>query len=368
MDSCQLQQKRIRSKRTRMKDNSFNMNEKFKQYLPPHLPFEASRLARAEETFALNRGQIMDIHGGYVLTNPDLLPSGGGHYNLNIDTETLDLFLLGDMGRANLERQKVIKHISDLCLLNTQNKTSNLLFGLGDWMYPYGTIDHSSEEHIRAQETILDAMEPLAQKHSFYGILGNHEYGDTSQGAVPEIFMNYAQRQGIQFPERYYTLEVKAKTWIMDCFALDTSTLACDATQVQWLHAQVKQSLKKESETGQRRWRVIMGHHPIISYGFHFEENEFFIELLNNALKEIDLYCAGHEHDMQFIKPSNTNLPPIIVSGTISESRMTWEGPDSILSSSNHGFAKVEVSKSGLCVEFHETKNHKRLFNSKVAS
>ncbi|HBF06851.1 MAG TPA: hypothetical protein DDW29_01280, partial [Gammaproteobacteria bacterium] len=105
MDSCQLQQKRIRSKRTRMKDNSFNMNEKFKQYLPPHLPFEASRLARAEETFALNRGQIMDIHGGYVLTNPDLLPSGGGHYNLNIDTETLDLFLLGDMGRANLERQ-----------------------------------------------------------------------------------------------------------------------------------------------------------------------------------------------------------------------------------------------------------------------
>lgn len=52
-----------------------------------------------------------------------------------------------------------------------------------------------------------------------------------------------------------------------------------------------------------RRWKIVYGHHPIYSEGAH-EDNNTKIEQLPPLLRDrAHIYLAGHDHDMQHLKP-----------------------------------------------------------------
>jgi tartrate-resistant acid phosphatase type 5 len=99
-------------------------------------------------------------------------------------------------------------------------------------------------------------------------------------------------------------------------------------------------------------WKVVYGHHPIYSAGQH-EDNEEKIEQLLPVLKDrADIYLAGHDHDMQHLKPEG-NLH-FFVAGTGGKLRTIEPGPRSLFARSARGFAVLEADGNKLTVTFIE--------------
>ena len=95
-----------------------------------------------------------------------------------------------------------------------------------------------------------------------------------------------------------------------------------------------------------------MGHHPLLSYGLHYGETTYLTDLLGGSLADIDLYCCGHEHDLEYIE--QPGLPPVLLSGTSSESRGISPTPDAAFASGDYGFACLSVDHQQIGITFYD--------------
>jgi|GEM_PF-1451914 len=338
----------------------------FNNCMPVVLPFPKARLHNTVFQMINGRSQLMDFHGSFVLTEIDKLPAGGKVCNFPLQTPTATFVLFGDMGAPSEQRSQVIQAMNKSLHDSKCNKSTPFVIGLGDWMYPRGPTDHSKSQINLAHKTIFHACQPLIKSAPLYGILGNHEYGDEIAPANPEAFLQAASQAGIVIPSRYYQLEFDHKEFGIDCFALDTSTIATDVDQVQWLTQQLAYSVARETREAMPRWRIIAAHHPLESYGLHEGETLFLKSLLSTALPQIHLYICGHEHDMEFLdfsdklnqKPSE-KLPPMLLTGTTSYSRSVQQGSFSQYATSVAGFGHLNISKDRLLIDCFEINTNK---------
>lgn len=321
------------------------------QCIPKTLPFPKERLENGALCSINGRDQFIAGNGSYVLTDIDLLPSGGENHFVSTPEPLFHTVLLGDMGATTDAREQVFNNVKAMCE-EFPSSQSGLIFGLGDWLYPHGPLSDDHSETQRVKTRIIEAFANISKDIPKYGVLGNHEYGLSSTAADPGLFMDLANAADIQFPGRYYSLEIQGGDWAADCFALDTSTLACDPAQLDWFQKQVQTSKAKETHSEQKRWRIIMAHHPLVSYGIHHGETSYLVDLMGQSLEDIDLYCCGHEHDLEYIIPGG-ELPPVLLSGTSSETRDVDTGPDTRFNSSDCGFATVTIDKNALGIRFH---------------
>jgi hypothetical protein len=127
-------------------------------------------------------------------------------------------------------------------------------------------------------------------------------------------------------------------------FALDTNEVS-DA-QLLWL---------KEALTASRApWKMVYGHHPIYSGGEH-GDNATLIEKLLPVLKgKADAYLAGHDHDLQHLKPED-GLHFFINGAGGAVLRPSPPGERTIFSLSANGFATLEADAWKLEVKFFRT-------------
>ena len=95
------------------------------------------------------------------------------------------------------------------------------------------------------------------------------------------------------------------------------------------------------------------GHHPIYSEGQHEDNNEKIGQLLPVLKDRADVYLAGHDHDMQHLKPRAgcTSSSP----GSGGKLRTIEPGPRSLFAKSANGFAVLEANARTLTVTFVET-------------
>ena len=61
--------------------------------------------------------------------------------------------------------------------------------------------------------------------------------------------------------------------------------------------------LAEELDRSRATWKVVYGHHPIYSEGQHEDNNQKIKQLLPVLKDRADVYIAGHDHDMQHLKP-----------------------------------------------------------------
>ena len=321
--------------------------------IPETLPFPRRRLDTGNLLTTHNgRDQFSCPNGSYVLTDSSLLPAGGASRRLEFATPALTTTLIGDMGEPTSARQQVLQHM--IHHTNTQPEThSSLTIGLGDWVYPRGPIDRSSLETERVRTTVLDAFEDYASHSPTYGILGNHEYGCHEFAGDIDYFMEMANKANIEFPGRYYSLELEGPDWTLDCFALDSSVLASDPDQVSWFQTQVQNSVAKEKDSQHTRWRAVFAHHPLQSHGLHHGETTYLRDLLSPGLTDIDLYACGHEHHLEYLVEPGLNEPAVLLTGTSCDTRAPRPSTHPLFSSSNYGFATMTVSHTALDIQFH---------------
>lgn len=161
---------------------------------------------------------------------------------------------------------------------------------LGDNFYETGL---NSPTHPRWETDWETPYGPLGIR--FYASLGNHDYADP---ASPFAEMRRSQRSSTWcLPAPFYTFTVGP----VQFFAIDTDPIrrrSRSSTEAQ------KQWLDRELANSQSPWKVVYGHHPIYSNGQHGDTPELVVEILPLLKKHrVDLYLAGHEHDMQALRP-----------------------------------------------------------------
>jgi predicted phosphodiesterase len=180
-----------------------------------------------------------------------------------------------------------------------------------------------------------------------FPVLGNHDYcgkaDPDAQIRATGVVPNW------KFPARQYVV----RTGIADFAFIDTTS---------FLFHKGDAKLVETFRSSTAPWRIVVGHHPVISSGYHgyFPRNEVKrMRELIPSLREsrADLYIAGHDHHVEFIRGQMMHL----ISGAGSEPvppvklRLRTVFPQEI-SVERIAFAVVEIEARAIRVRFYDSK------------
>lgn len=170
----------------------------------------------------------------------------------------------------------------------------------------------------------------------FYPTLGNHDY----YGDVASQLEYQSPSDSWQMPARQYRFTAGDSEF----FALDT--MDPNPAQMAWLEESVRSSTA--------RWKIVYGHHPIYSAGKHGDSKELEEQLLPLIRGKAILYVAGHDHDMQHLKPvDGTHF--IVSGGGGARLRNPKLGSRSLFGKGVYGFAVLEIHGHHLKVTMHDS-------------
>jgi tartrate-resistant acid phosphatase type 5 len=221
------------------------------------------------------------------------------------------------------------KQVAGAMLSYHAQKRFDFALTLGDNFYSTGM---ASPDDPRWKTWWSDLYDPL--RIPFYATLGNHDWGQPNSPAAEMIF---SQRSTTwRMPAAYYTFTAGEAQF----FALDTDVIS--EKQLLWL--------KDALDASQARWKIVYGHHPIYSEGAHEDNNTKIAQLLPLLRDRADIYLAGHDHDMQHLKPEGRLH--FFVAGSGGKLRPIEPGPRSLFARSANGFAVLEVQRDAVAVAF----------------
>lgn len=261
---------------------------------------------------------------------PDPAPPGTGEPGIRF-------LAIGDMGMGNEDQARVAAAMETVCAA----EGCDFAVGLGDLIYPAGASSATDPQFDTKFE------EPYAGlDFPFWMVLGNHDNGQDPAGLTAPAGglglwytagnneVAYGQRTDRAsdkwtMPARHYTFSQGA----VDFIGLDTNTLLFYGIPVPPdLGAAIQEQeawLPSALAAGQGTWKIALGHHPYVSNGEHGDAGEFDSELVpgqngdhlkavfeEHLCDRIDLYLAGHDHDLQWLEPvASCGRTHFIVSG-----------------------------------------------------
>ena len=255
-------------------------------------------------------------------------------------TATLRLAVVGDTGKGTETVAKAIGRVHARAPLDAILLT-------GDNFYPCGvtSIDDPRWSLVRPLTRIGVPIFP---------VLGNHDFCGK---AVPEA---QTQATGViphwRFPAPQYAL----RTPMADFAFVDTTPL------VEGKANAVESTIRGTFASSRTPWRVVVGHHPVISSGWHgyFPRDEVArMRALIPTLREtkVDFYIGGHDHHVELIRgrmlhlisgAGSSPVPPIKL-------RTTTVFPEEIRRE-RIGFAVVEITARTIRVRMYDAEGNPR--------
>ena len=216
------------------------------------------------------------------------------------ENEQVRIALFGDSGKPK-PFGRVAKGMAQVC------KTTggcDLALVLGDNFYESGP-DEPDFDMLR--RFFLEPMAPTGGMDS-WAVLGNHGYRGCPQYQIDwsyETFSANAPRWRMP-ADRY--LVPNLPPWL-HVFAIDTEQLLDKKhfdSYEQFEEAQVQQVEDvRRALCGKEGWRLLIGHHPLYSTGFHGPESELgrLRDLLLPVIEECGIqgYFSGHDHNQELV-------------------------------------------------------------------
>jgi len=187
----------------------------------------------------------------------------------------------------------------------------------------------------------------------FYATLGNHDYGHPvgicpEHRGSPAAEVAYTQKsRSWRMPARYYTYTAGPARF----FAIDTEGWS-DA-QFEWLEA----ALQKAANEPGIRWRIVYGHHPVLSSGHHANERRSGV--LRRQLgplfqaAKVDLYICGHDHSLERLSWNGVDL---LIDGGGGASLRFDAHPraESLLAAVQFGFLDLKIDEQKISAQFYD--------------
>lgn len=189
----------------------------------------------------------------------------------------------------------------------------------------------------------------------FFITPGNHDY-DQGKLAIELAYARKNPASRWKFPSAYYRLDFPAQsgstadrplvTVLMLDSCKDQMGAAAWNAQMQWLRREL-------SNPNNGEWLFCVAHHPLYSNGNHGDNGVLQREwgpLF--ARYNVDLYIAGHDHDLQHLEMPGVKTTFILVGGggaTVRTMRNDRRGP---FSKSIYGFTDINVTPEKCTVKF----------------
>ena len=249
------------------------------------------------------------------------------------DTVLADqLYLIGDWGARSKTQRKVAAAMGALA----QKDGSPLrIISVGDNIYPNGveSVDDplwkSTFEDMYTQPGIADVP--------WIAVLGNHDY---RKSITAQIEYSTKNPKWIM-PDKYFVRTLTGTSGAtVAVICLDTQMILQKKdgwkAQLDWLE-------KTMDEQKDQTWRIVIGHHPMRSYG-HYGDQAWMLKHVRPRIQGADLYAAGHDHDLQIIGHPEDGFHSL-VTGAGGGCRTTRWGERTIAASTNGGFIRLDFDR-----------------------
>jgi hypothetical protein len=262
------------------------------------------------------------VRGGML---PTFLQSPPEMFSLKPAGQPIRVLAFGDFGDGGAAQ----KRVAAAMLQYHRQHAFDFAITLGDNFYPSGMNSPADPRWNTWWSSLYDPL-----NIQFYAALGNHDWNQPNGPAAEILFAR--QSPSWRMPAAYYTFQAGD----VQFFALDTDIIS--EAQLLWLTDQLDRS--------RAAWKVVYGHHPIYSEGQHEDNNDKIAQLLPVLKDRADVYLAGHDHDMQHLKPEGGLH--FFVAGSGGKLRTIEPGPRSLFAKSAHGFAVLEADGANLTIRF----------------
>lgn len=278
-----------------------------------------------------------------------LLVAGSLRVSFAQPSESLSFLVVGDWGEPD-NHAAALKVAHAMAKVAEQAKIS-FVISTGDNFYEKGVKDVSDALWQNAFESIYSA--PSLQC-PWYVVLGNHDHGGSIQAQIDYS----AGSKRWNMPSAYYSVNrsVTPATTV-DFFLLDTEPLKEEswwermtglerdpARQLAWLDTSLAGSTAN--------WKIVVGHHPILSGGEH-GDTTIMVERVKPLMEKYgaQIYLSGHDHDLEAIKDGPVSY---LVSGAGSRTRPIKSHAGDTFSASRLGFLLVELNDAQATATFFD--------------
>jgi acid phosphatase len=209
----------------------------------------------------------------------------------------------------------------------------------GDAFYPCGPSSASDPQWNRVR-----ALSRIGV--SLFPVLGNHDFCGKS---LPAVQIGATVVPHWQFPARQYVVDAKVAELLM----LDTTPYANAR------NSDAADALRQTFAGKKTTWRIAVGHHPIISSGYHghFPRDQHLRMITLDPLMrrgKVDLYICGHDHHLELIDAQ----PRLLISGAGSDPVPPLVPHKHTLfpseATAQLGFATVELDVLSMTIRFFD--------------
>ena len=215
---------------------------------------------------------------------------------------------------------------------------------LGDNFYEWGV---KGVDDPRWKHDWEDRYPPLGIM--FHATLGNHDHYGGRRSVEGQI--EYTEKnKNWTMTARYRPLAV-GDGKVIQLFIIDSHKLfESGSTQLNWL----ARMLKVAQSSAPTAWRIVAGHHPVVSGGDHGANKKDLGEYRSKLLPVLKeggahMYLSGHDHDMQLLKVEGLYQ---IVAGAAGKKKSVKKIQESTFCRKGYGFAVVEATNESLRVNF----------------
>jgi len=237
------------------------------------------------------------------------------------------IIFMGDTGEPGPNQAKVAKAIENFCVV--ERCSIGLL--LGDNFYPAGVKD-AKDPAFKAK--FEEPYKNLSFK--FYPVVGNHD----AMGSV-DAQVEYKSDHW-EMPSLYYAMD---GGWV-NFYALDTNW---SAFQRPFHSKPQREWLENEIPKGDAQWKIVYGHHPVFSSGWHGDTaalKKYLKPMLDKG--KVDFYLSGHDHDKELFEVNGVKY---VVMGTGAKLR-TVKGKGSVFAKASLGFGHLLLSEKSALLRF----------------
>lgn len=263
-------------------------------------------------------------------------------------TGALHFLVVGDWGQAS-EQQR---HVANAMAGVASRTQTRFIISTGDNFYPHGVASVTDPQFQASFEEIYSA--PSLQT-PWYAVLGNHDYEGSPSAEV--AYSGRSQRW--RMPARYWAQEMAVADETATFYFLDTTPIARlinAAAHVPLLgtSGEAREQLRwfeQRLATDRSAWKIVVGHHPILSSGNHGEAPAV-AERVKPMLERygVQVYFNGHDHDLEHLADHGVNY---VCSGSGALSRQVEALAQSLFAYPAVGFASCALGADALTLRFH---------------
>ncbi len=245
--------------------------------------------------------------------------------------------VIGDWGRGGSSAQR---SVAAAMTHYAKEYSVSFILTVGDNFYPAG-VSSVTDRHW--QTTYENVYSDKSLHVPWYPALGNHDhYGNI---AAQIKYSQHSKRW--KMAAAYYARSLVTKDAArIQLVIIDTQALVKETTgfekQYSWLNRTLKHSTAD--------WKIVAGHHPVYSGGWHGKTTEL-LQRLKPILENngVNVYFAGHDHDLQVLKKQDVHY---VISGGGADKRKVKETSFTLFQKSSLGFVLANINRRKLHLYF----------------